>query len=283
MEELRGRTAVITGAGSGIGAALARACGRAGMQVVAADIELDAAETVVASLQANGTRALAVRVDVADRRSVQALADITRDSFGGCQLLCNNAGVSVLGKLAQASLDDWHWVLSVNLLGVAHGLAAFLPGMLASGQPAHIVNTASMAGLVPLPDFGVYCASKYAVVGLSEVLHAELASAGIGVSIVCPGLVATRIQHSERNRPGFTTADTAEPDAAASGAAASAGQTPTLPAPLARLIEPEEVAERVLRAVRTNTLYVPTHADSAPLFTERSAAITHAFAHCDDE
>lgn len=278
MEELRGKTAVITGAGSGIGAALARACGRASMQVVVADIELDAAETVAASLQADGTRTLAVRADVADRRSVQALAEITRSAFGGCQLLCNNAGVSVLGKLAQASPDDWHWVLSVNLLGVAHGLAAFLPGMLASGQPAHIVNTASMAGLVPLPEFGVYCASKYAVVGLSEVLHAELAGAGIGVSIVCPGLVATRIQHSERNRPGFTITD-----AAASGATASAGQTPTLPAPLARLIEPEEVAERVLRAVRTNTLYVPTHADSAPLFAERSAAIAHAFAHCDDD
>ena len=273
MEALHGKTAVITGAGSGIRAALAHACGRAGMQVVVADIELDAAEAVAAALQADGTRVLAARLDVADRRSLQALAEITRSAFGGCQLLCNNAGVSVLGKLAQASADDWHWVLSVNLLGVVHGLAAFLPGMLQQRQPAHIVNTASMAGLVSLPDFGVYCASKYAVVGLSEVLHAELAGAGIGVSIVCPGLVATRIQHSERNLPGCTSADAAEP---------GAGQAPTLPAPLARLIEPEEVAERVLRAVRTNTLYVPTHADSAPLFAERSAAITRALAHCDD-
>lgn len=270
MLELNHKVAVITGAGSGIGAAIARTCGLAGMRVVVADIEADAAEAIASELRSNGCRALAAAVDVADRQSLLALAETTRAAFGGCDLLCNNAGVSVLGALAEASADDWHWVLSVNLLGVVHGLAAFLPDMRARGQPAHIVNTASMAGLVPLPAFGVYCASKYAVVGLSEVLHAELSGTGIGVSVVCPGLVATRIQNSDRNRPGHGAA-----------AAEPAGPPPVLPAALARPIEPDEVAERVLQAVRSNTLYVPTHADAAALFAARSAAIATAFAHCD--
>lgn len=272
MQELRDRTAVITGAGSGIGAALAHACAKAGMNVLVADIEVEAAHDVANDLVFGGATAHATYVDVADQSSLLALAERAWQLYGGCHLLCNNAGVSVFKPLAQTDSDDWKWVLSVNLLGVAHGVGAFVPRMIEQAQPAHIVNVASMAGLIALPGFGVYSASKHAVIGLSEVLQLELAPHGIGVSIVCPGMVATRIQDSERNRPGVALANT--PDAIDAAASAPA---PTFPDQLATIIEADEVAARVLAAVQANKLYVPTHAGWAPSFAQRSEKILDAF------
>lgn len=271
MELLRDRVAVITGGGSGIGAALAQACAAADMRVVVADIELAAAQSVAQALRANGAEAIAARVDVAQRESVAELAATTWRNFGACHLLCNNAGVSVLKPLLECDADDWSWVLSVNLLGVAHGIAAFAPRMREQNQPAHIVNVASMAGLIPLPGFGVYAASKHAVVGLSEVLQLELAPHGIGVSIVCPGMVATRIQDSARNRPNGGPAD---------APTAPAGDT-GFPDELMRIIPAEAVAGNILAAVRSNSLYVPTHAAWSEPFAQRSCNILAAFARLD--
>lgn len=267
MQTLRDRVAVITGAGSGIGAALAHACADAGMRVVVADIEKDAAEAVAKALRARDAEAVALPVDVADRDSVARLAAMTWAAFGACHLLCNNAGVSVLKPLLASGADDWSWVLSVNLMGAVHGVAAFAPRLIEQRETAHIVNVASMAGLLPLPGFGVYAASKYAVVGFSEVLQQELAPHGIGVSIVCPGMVATRIQDSARNRPGGGTAEAPPADA-----------DPNFPAELAAVIAPEQVAATILTAVRDNALYVPTHAAWARPFAQRSRAVLDAFA-----
>jgi NAD(P)-dependent dehydrogenase (short-subunit alcohol dehydrogenase family) len=286
MRELRDRVAVITGAGSGIGAALAHACAAAGMSVLVADIEVDAAHEVANALCFAGATAHATYVDVANPASVLALAERAWQLYGGCHLLCNNAGVSVFKQLSQTSSADWQWVLSVNLFGVANGIAAFVPRLIEQAQPAHIVNVASMAGLIPLPGFGAYAASKHAVVGLSEVLQLELAPHAIGVSIVCPGMVETRIQHSERNRPGAAPHSTALPSTAPPSIAkqstnvsenASAPDAPAFPEELGQIIAPAEVAARILTAVQNNALYVPTHAAWGTLFAQRSKKILDAF------
>ena len=201
MLELRGKVAVVTGGGSGIGAALARAFASQEMDVVVADVDVAGAEKVAADVRAVGRRALAVPTDVSKLASVEALAERTWDELGGCHVLCNNAGVMVIGALESRSIEDWEWVLGVNLWGVIHGVQAFVPRMLAQPGEKHIVNTGSTAGLMPTPGVGVYATAKYAVVGLSEHLRLDLARHAIGVSVLCPGGVQTQILRSERNRP----------------------------------------------------------------------------------
>ncbi|MCZ6785120.1 MAG: SDR family NAD(P)-dependent oxidoreductase, partial [Proteobacteria bacterium] len=178
MEKLTGKVAVVTGGGSGIGEALARAFAGEGMHVVVADIEGEAAERVAREVRGTGARALAVRTDVADAESVRALADAVYAEFGAAHVLCNNAGVLLMGSAVGASVGDWQWVLSVNLMGVVHGVDAFLPRMRAQQGEAHIVNTSSVAAL---GGGGPYGASKAAVLAFSEALHRELADEGIGV------------------------------------------------------------------------------------------------------
>jgi NAD(P)-dependent dehydrogenase (short-subunit alcohol dehydrogenase family) len=201
MQELRGRVAVVTGSGSGIGEGIAREAARAGMRVIAADIELSAVERVAKEIIEQGGEAIGVHCDVTRRADLDALADAAWSRFGGCHLLCNNAGVLVRGPLQSMSDADWRWVLEVNLFGVVNGIQAFVPRLIAQRERAHVVNTASVAGLCILPEHGVYGASKFAVVALSESLRADLAPHGIGVSVLCPGGVVTRIQESDRNRP----------------------------------------------------------------------------------
>ena len=273
-----GQVAVITGAGSGIGAALAHACTHRGMHVVAADIEFDAAQRTVSKLQSQGGEALAVDVNVACRDALQHLAERTRTVFGGCHLLCNNAGVSINRAVAECSAADWEWLWSVNVAGVTHAIEAFMPMLRQQAAASHIVNTASMAGLVPLPGFGAYVASKYAVVGLSEVLHQELAGSNTGVSILCPGVVDTQIFASERNRFDGGETDTAlrdppEPDDMGS---ASTMKTDFKDA-YTRMLSAQEVAEFTLTAVEHEQLYVATHPEWLALFKERSGAIQNAF------
>lgn len=196
MKHLSGKVAVVTGAGSGIGAGMARAFAGAGMHVVVADIELEAAQAVAREL--NGT---AIRLDVARPDEVQALADQVYRDHGAVHLLCNNAGVAIAGALSDMTHDDWRWMISVNIEGVTNGLTAFLPRMIAQQGEAHIVNTGSIAGLVTFPERGIYAATKSAVVAISETLRAELSPHGIGVTVICPGSVRTRILGASRNRP----------------------------------------------------------------------------------
>ena len=245
VDSLKGRVAVVTGGASGIGRALAEAFAREGARVVVADLDEAGLAEVAGTIRSHGGEGLAVRTDVADRASVQALAARAFDAFGRVHVLCNNAGVALWGGLETATHRDWQWVLGVNLWGVIHGLEAFLPRMIAQNDPGHIVNTASMAGLVATRGLGVYTTSKYAVVGLSETLAKDLKPYAIGVSVLCPMGVATRIRASEKSRPAHLRNDRpsrAEPVAL-----------------IGRTLPPETVAAMVLHAIYRNELYVITH------------------------
>src|SRR5215510_3869880 len=203
MDRLGGRVAVVTGAASGIGLALAERFAAEGMKVVMADIEAPALETAAAGVRAKAPAVLPVRVDVSRPDDVERLARETYATFGAAHVICNNAGVAVLGAVHEHSLADWQWVINVNLWGVIHGVRAFVPRMLAGGDEGHIVNTASMAGLTTAPFMSVYDVTKHGVVALSESMYKEFLVTGapIGVSVVCPGLIKTNIMGSARNRP----------------------------------------------------------------------------------
>ncbi|HZU72004.1 MAG TPA: SDR family NAD(P)-dependent oxidoreductase [Acidimicrobiales bacterium] len=261
MEQLEGRVGVITGAASGIGAAMARRFSRAGMKLVLADIEPEPLKKVADELRASGTEVEAVPTDVSVGAQVDALAEAAEAAFGKVHLLCNNAGVGSGGLIAQLGEDDWSWVLGVNLWGVIHGLRAFLPRMMAHGEPAHVVNTASVAGLMAAPFMGPYNASKFAVVAISETLYHEMGLTGskVGVSVLCPGWVNTRIHESSRNRPG--------------GGPSGLEGGGMLAAVLASGLPPEKVAEEVHSAVVENRLYILTHPEMTAGIETRMKAI----------
>ena len=263
MERLEGRTAVVTGGGSGIGEGLAHACRAAGMRVVLADVEEDEAARVADDVRELGGEAVAVRADVSSFESVEEMAARAYEAFGDVRLLCNNAGVLAVSPLVETPETDWEWTLGVNLMGPVHGVRAFAPRMRAQGGEAHIVNTASVAGTYAVGGLpiGVYTASKFALVGYSEALRLELAPDGIGVSVLCPGGVATRIREAGRNRPHALGGPAAAPPDAPGGGAPREGRPPGM--------DPREVGERVLAGVRANRLYVFTHPDQRAPVEER--------------
>jgi NAD(P)-dependent dehydrogenase (short-subunit alcohol dehydrogenase family) len=249
MQQFAGRVAVVTGAASGIGFALASRFGREGMRVVMADIEQPALETAVQRLTDAGHEVLGVPTDVSKLESVQALADQTLERFGAVHILCNNAGVGAgFGKVWEASLNDWQWALGVNLYGVIHGVHTFLPLMLERGDEGHVVNTASIAGLVP--GNRVYSVTKHAVVALSEAVYHNLAQmqSRVHVSVLCPGLINTRIMYAFRNRPGVPVASFEMQRADRISDMA-----------MSRGLPPESVAERVREAIVTEQFWILTH------------------------
>src|SRR4029450_3209288 len=201
MENLKGKTAVVTGGASGIGRALCLALAGEGAHVGVADIDDAGMAETAAGVKKAGTKALTVKPDVTRLASVQALAERAWTEMGGVHIVCNNAGVAVHGSLESATHRDWGWAPAVHLWGVIHGVEAFVPRMIAQKQPGHVVNTASMAGLIASQGLGVYNTSKDAVGGLSETLHKHLRPHDIGVSLLCPMGVSTNIRTSERNRP----------------------------------------------------------------------------------
>jgi NAD(P)-dependent dehydrogenase (short-subunit alcohol dehydrogenase family) len=218
MDQLAGRVAVITGAGSGMGRAFATRFAADGMTVVAADIEQDALDATVAELTAAGHEVVGFRTDVADPDSVQQLADAAFARYGTVHLLCNNAGVEgyLDGPIWAATDKDWEWTVSVNFWSVVHGIRSFVPRMLACGEPGHVVNTCSMTAVVGARN--MYAITKHAVLALSEVLAADLQAreAPIGVTALCPGMIATNLFHGIRNRPAELRND-ADPDGSAEG------------------------------------------------------------------
>lgn len=271
MDRFSRRVAVVTGAASGIGLALARRFGAEGMRVVLADIEAGPLERAAKQLAAAGVETLAVRTDVSRAEDVDALAARSLDAFGAVHVVCNNAGVFVGGNSWEVPIADWNWVLGVNFWGVVHGLRSFVPALLAHGEDAHIVNTASMAGLVSLPFTAPYCVSKHAVVTLSESLHHEMAMRGgkVGVSVLCPEVVATNIGACSRNRPA--------------GAGEPATETPeqalvrgALEKSIERGISPDAIADRVLRAVRERRFYVLAEGDWRRAAELRCDEVRHA-------
>ena len=251
MKTFKDRVAVVTGAASGIGFALAERFAAEGMKIVVADIEAPALATAETALRRKAPAVLAVEVDVARPGHVERLARETYAAFGAAHVLCNNAGVAVIGAAHEHSLADWEWVINVNLWGVIHGVRAFLPRMLVGGDEGHIVNTASMAGLTTAPFMSVYDVTKHGVVALSESMYKELrvTSAPIGVSVVCPGLIDTNIMRSSRNRPAELSEEgKAGPMAQAFGQA--------LADRLAGGYPPSEVAEQVIAGIRDDRFYI---------------------------
>jgi NAD(P)-dependent dehydrogenase (short-subunit alcohol dehydrogenase family) len=250
MHDFRDRVAVVTGAASGIGFGLASAFAAEGMNVVLADIEAPALSEAVAKLEATGAEVLGVRTDVTDAAQVQALADAAVERFGAIHIACNNAGVGGGGLSWEAPADMWEWVLGVNMWGVINCVRAFVP-ILMQQPEAHVVNTASIAGLVAGPFMGPYNASKYAVVAISETLYHEMAMMAphVKVSVLCPGWVRTRIADSARNRPGGE----GEIAAAASGFAAA------LQPLIDKGMPPDDLAAIVLDAIRTERFWILPH------------------------
>ncbi len=266
MEELSGRTAVITGGASGIGLATARALAREGMKIVLADRDAQALERAQGDVEKLGAQVLAVPTDVGELEQVQALADRSFDHFGAVHVVFNNAGVALAGLMHEHTHEEWEWIVRVNLWGVIHGVEVFVPRLIAQGQGGHVVSTASFAGLVPNYGLGAYCVTKYGVVALSECLQRELRNDGIGVSVLCPMMVATNIgENSARDRPGAGSTPAGELQQASSRPAE--GDT----------LEPDEVAQRVLRAIQQNELYIVTHPESRAFIRRRFERIDRAF------
>ena len=247
MELRSGQVAVITGGASGIGLAMAAHFATRGRKLVLADIEATALDEAVAGLKAAGADVIGVRTDVSKVEQIEALADAAYARFGAVNVLCNNAGVVKRGRMWEQTLEDWEWVIGVDLWSVIYGARSFIPRMISGGQPGYLVNTASTAGLAAFPGIASYDVAKSGVVALSEALWHELheVNAPIGVSVLCPGLVATRIGDSERNRPGAT--------------GVSKGAPVSMRDPGAVAMTAEAVAQYVADAIESEQFWMITH------------------------
>ena len=251
MKDLKGKVAAVTGAASGLGRAMALAFADEGMHVALGDVS--DASAVLAEVQRKGVRAFAMRLDVSNASVVEAFAQRIDAELGGAHVVCNNAGVSPLGAVWETSLGDWRWILDVNLWGVIHGVKSFVPRLMARNE-GHVVNTASVAGIINPPGSGAYNVTKHAVVALSETLHHDLRERGspVGVSVLCPAYVPTGIADSERNRPAGIEATVKSKEMLAREQmlkkAVSSGR-----------LSADDVARAVVQAVKEERFYILTH------------------------
>jgi len=268
MRDVSGKTAFITGGASGIGLAMAEAFGAAGMSVMLADIEEMALNAAVKQLEERQVRAAGVLCDVAHRAALLEAAEKTLQTFGKVHVVCNNAGVGAGGPIGEVAATDWDWVMEVNLMGVVYGMETFLPHLRAHGEGGYVVNTASMAGLISPPGMEPYCASKYAVVALSEGWADQLAPENIGVGVLCPGFVKTNIDRSRRNRPDRLGG----PDSPENLVASEFVQGG---------IDPARVGRRVLEAVQNNERYIFTHPGMRVAVQDRFSRIMAGFDQAD--
>jgi len=264
MKELKGRTAFVTGGASGIGLGMTQCFLREGMNVAVADLSDEHLEQARERLKTHGSQVHFVKLDVADRAQMAMAADQAEAVFGKVHVLCNNAGVSSPIPMDEASYEDWDWILGVNLQGVINGVVTFLPRLKRHGEGGHIVNTSSIAGLVPAPAWGgIYTTSKFAVHGLSGSLRLSVGKYGIGVTVVCPGATKSDVRRSELLRPERFKTQKRAPHA--------------MPSLQEIGIEPEELGERVVRAIRRNEFYVIAHAENKPHVQAFSEAMLRAF------
>ncbi len=267
MQDLAGKTAIVTGGASGIGLGISRALLAAGMNVAIGDVQADALHAAAETL-GEPERLLATTLDVTDRPAYAAFADAVEERFGHIHLLVNNAGVVVSGPIAQASFSDWDWVIDVNLRGTANGIVTVLPRILSHGEGGHILNTASTSGLLPHPGATIYVATKSALIGMSEAMRCELEPQGVIVSVLCPGPVQSRISDAGRNRPDSYAGSGYQ--SAAAGAGASSGSAP------AWLMSADEVGALVREGIEQDLLYICTHNEHRAGIEERTAAILAA-------
>ena len=276
MQEVKGKTAFITGGASGMGLAMARSFAAAGMKVVITDIEQSALDAVRTEFESSNAEFMALRLDVTDRAAFAEAADAAQARFGNVHVVCNNAGVALGGPIDQMAYNDWDWVTSVNYNGVVNGIVTFIDRIKAHGEGGHFVNTASLAGHIPVPGLSIYTATKYAVVGISETMRADLLPHNIGVSVLCPGVVNTNIFDSSRNRPDeYAGTD-------ASMALVAADQPPEQQAArLAELrataLDPAVVGDFVLHAIREDEFYIFTHPETEAMVDARKAEIADSF------
>jgi len=268
VKDLRNKTAIVTGAASGIGAGIAQTLARAGMKVALLDVQEAALDDLRRQIETAGGQAIAVVTDVSDAGSVAAAARRAEEAFGNLHVAVNNAGVAMHGTpLEEIGLEDWNWVIGVNIYGVVHGIRSFVPMIRKHGEGGHIVNTASIGGLQMRPGWhtGAYSMTKYAVVALSEALEQELEGTGIGVSVLCPAAVRTAIYDSAKNRP------------ARLGGPFRREQQHFLKDTIADGLTPLQVGERVLRAIRDEEFFVLTHSAPRPWVEARHRRILDAF------
>jgi NAD(P)-dependent dehydrogenase (short-subunit alcohol dehydrogenase family) len=263
VEHLQGRVAVVTGAASGLGLAMSNRFAQAGMKVVLADIEAGPLDAAVRELRAGGHDAIGVVTDVADPGAVDRLAAAAFDAHGRVHVLCNNAGVVKRARVWELTLDDWRWVLGVDFWSVVYGVRAFVPRMLEQAEGGHVVNTSSMAGLLPMPNLGAYAAAKSAVLALSLSLQTEFdqLESPLGVSVLCPGFIATGITSSGRNRPAGLADEAPPPNVPRT----TAGAVATLTA--------ADVAEQVVEAIISHRFWILTHAAYQTVIRQHAAGI----------
>lgn len=268
MQDLKGRTAVVTGAASGMGLAFARRFAAEGMNVALADVEGPALEAAEKELREGGAQVLARRTDVSRWEDVEALAGETFERFGTAHVVCNNAGVVTAGNVEQLTLDDWQWVLGVNLWGVIHGVKAFLPKMIEQDE-GHMLATSSTAGLVAAPAIGPYNVSKFGVVALMETVARDLQMrrSKVGASVLCPGEVATRIAEAERNRPSGSEHSSSQVER---GFYESASEV------VAKGLDPSDVAGMVVDAVRERRFWILTHPEWKQIVRRRVEALVES-------
>ena len=269
MKDIVGKVAFVTGGASGIGLAMARSFSAAGMKVAITDIEQAALDRVKDEFASSSAEVIHLKVDVTDRDAMEQAARETEAAFGKVHVVCNNAGVAVGGRVDVMDYNDWDWVMGVNLDGVINGVQTFVNRIKAHGEGGHFVNTASMAGQMPIPGGSIYTTSKYAVVGMSEVMRTDLARYDIGVSVLCPGGVTTNVSKSGRNRPANLLRET---DTSQLGLGKLSEPV------MADMLEAAVIGDMVLAAVLANDLYIFSHPGLKPVVDARSAAINESFA-----
>jgi len=275
MQDLAGKVAFITGGASGMGLAMAHSFSAAGMKVVIADIEQQALDAALAELGQRNTEVIGLKVDVTRRDAMEDAAQETEEKFGKVHVVCNNAGVAVGGPVDTMSYKDWDWVMGVNLDGVINGIQTFTPRMKAHGEGGHFVNTASMAGHLGIASLSVYNTSKFAVVGMSESIRQDLAPHNIGVSVLCPGVVRTKIFESGRNRPQDLTGD--RDTASLVLQSGTTGDPSQVQALLATALDASVVGDMVLHAILTNEFYIFSHPEFQSAVEARASEISASF------
>ncbi len=270
MKDVAGKVAFVTGGASGLGLAMAHSFTGAGMKVAIADIEDSALEAAKLAFSDTNAEVITIKTDVTDRESMAEARQKTLDAFGKVHVVCNNAGVALNGNIADMTYRDWDWVMKVNLDGVINGIVTFINDIKSHGEGGHFVNTASIAGQYGMPGLSAYCASKFAVVGISETMRIDLADDNIGVSVLCPGIVSTAIGKSERNRPmefGGTDTPAMIPR---DGSATVAGQEMVV-------MEPSVIGDIVLCGIQNNEFYLLTHKEFRHPLENRAQEIASAF------
>ena len=275
MENVAGKVAFVTGGASGLGLAMVRSFTAAGMKVAIADIEDSALESAASEFAESNADVICLKVDVTDRDAMEQAKQDTLSAFGNVHVVCNNAGVAISGNITEMGYKDWDWVMKVNLDGVVNGIVTFLEHIKSHGEGGHFVNTASIAGQYGMPGLSVYNGTKFAVVGISESMRIDLADLNIGISVLCPGVVATNIFNSERNRPGSQPGE--KPTFFANEDLSEEEREARIKERMMTVMDPALIGDMVLHAIQTNEFYILSHEEFRGALENRAKEISESF------